>query len=399
MSPASFSLIYTACVYHYNVMYGYDLIESLLNLLFQLFGSQWFRGERMKKPTTSDIARMAGTSRTTVSYILNNVKNKSISKETYDRVMNAVKQLDYRPNYFAKGLRTSLSKTVAIILPSITDPTIPIMVKGAGLSANLSEYSLIIHDNENIGKSKLDTIETICERAVDGIIYAYPNDTDDKAMIEHIVKNRRIPTVVIGKKYDEIGANSVRLDYFKMGEIMGEHLCRLGHRKIALISTEEMTSVRKMRIDGLNSALANYGIVCDYFTSKIPPMDVSMFYDIREYEGGRAATANLINQGLEYTALIGTNSMTAAGVQNVLTSRGIAIPDRISVCSFGGSFTSEVLEPKLTIVDIPFYDIGKTAFAVLHSVMENKENEMVQDIVFKPKLIVRNSTGPVPAIN
>lgn len=347
----------------------------------------------MKRATTEDVAKAAGVSRATVSYVLNNVKGKTISEETREKIMRAVKELEYKPNFFAKGLRTSSSKTVALILPSITDPTMPIMVKGVETATNFSEYSLLIHDNESIARSKIEAIETLCERAIDGVIYAYPRDSDDDMVIQYLVNKRKMPTVVIGKKYERYEVSCVRFDHYNAGEMIADYLYGLGHERIALMITGSMTQIKKLRLDGINSVLKKHGLKCDLIQDRNTPGANTLFFDTHEYELGFFSTIDLVEKGLAYTAIIGTNNIVAAGILNALKSKGIAVPQTVSVTSFGGYFISEIVDPKLTVLDQPFYDFGKTAFDILKVEMENREHHLVQDIVYKPRIIIRGSTG------
>lgn len=349
----------------------------------------------MKKPTTADVAKLAGVSRATVSYVLNNVKGKTISEETREKIKQAVKTLDYTPNFFAKGLRTSSSKTVALILPSITDPTMPIMVKGVENATNFNEYSLLIHDNENIGKSKLEAIEALCEKAVDGVIYAYPDDSEDEEAIRHLIAVRNIPTVVIGKKFKSHQVSTVSFDHFGAGEMLADYLHSLGHRRIAMVITGPMTLTRKLRIEGLGSALQRHDLACEIIVAGNAPESTSMFFDTREYEMGFITAVEMAEKGLRHTALIGTNILVAAGLLNALKSKGVAVPADVSVASFGGHFISQLVDPKLTYVDQPFYEFGKTAFEVLKTTLEHKNRDRVQEIVYKPQMVVNGSAGRV----
>lgn len=351
----------------------------------------------MKKITTTDIAKLAGVSRTTVSFVLNNKNDKKISEETRNRILKIAKELNYRPNPFARGLKTNFSKTIALILPTITDPTMSVLIKGVENAAVSSQYSLMIHDIESSVSDRVDDIGLLCEKTVDGIIFAYPNDSDEE-IINLLVNKLKIPTIIIGLKTDSYQANNVRLDYFGDGKLIADHLYDLGHRDIAVITGDININKRsrELRIEGIKNSLKFHGLEPKIIYAKDCGLRSSLFFDTRQYDMGYAGAINILEKGLDFTALIGTNELISIGAMNAFKSKDINIPGRISVASFGGYLMSEIVEPKLTVVAQATYKTGEIAFEMLKTILDGKDNgisDEIKEIVVKGKLVIRSSTG------
>ena len=185
----------------------------------------------MKRATSKDVARLAGVSQTTVSFVMNNTPGVSLSDETRRRVIEAARELQYIPNSFAKGLKTSQSRLLGVFLPSMDNPFYPMLMKyiekyTVGLSYNV--MLCCTYRNPEREKAYLD----LCiEKQVDGIIYLFtPNWLKRAVQISH-----SIPIVLISEKSDDVPLNTISMNGFRCGELLANHLLELGHRRLAYI--------------------------------------------------------------------------------------------------------------------------------------------------------------------
>jgi LacI family transcriptional regulator len=211
----------------------------------------------MRKVTVSDIAKAAGVSRTTVSYVLNNNANKSISQATRDKILQIAEKLDYIPNPYAVALKTQESKTIAVVIKSISDSYLTEVIRGIQNAIDFNQYSMILHALEVKGRTLQHSIELLCERPIDGIIIAYP-DLREGLIIKQYVEKRGIAIVVIGAVYRDLNVRTVYVDTRNAGIQMAEYLYSLGHRHIA-VGSNYPTMQRKNRILGVTEYLQPKG--------------------------------------------------------------------------------------------------------------------------------------------
>lgn len=211
----------------------------------------------MKRATSKDVARLAGVSQTTVSFVMNNTPGVSLSDETRRRVIEAARELQYIPNSFAKGLKTSQSRLLGVFLPSMDNPFYPMLMKyiekyTVGLSYNV--MLCCTYRNPEREKAYLD----LCiEKQVDGIIYLFtPNWLKRAVQISH-----SIPIVLISEKSDDVPLNTISMNGFRCGELLANHLLELGHRRLAYILSPvtSISMTRRMRLEGIQSAVEKAG--------------------------------------------------------------------------------------------------------------------------------------------
>lgn len=350
-----------------------------------------------KKVSQIDVAKYADVSRSTVSYILSERNISKFSDETKNKVLEAVKVLGYRVDPFGKGLKTKSAKTIALVLSTITDPSFSMLIKGTEMEAYHKGYSVIIFDREIENIDRIEAIEILLERPLDGIIYAFPDKSDD-AVLDLLINKLRIPTVILGSKNENFVVDNVRYDYLNAGRMMAEFLIELGHRKIAFILGDISVNApaKNQRIKGLESVFKDHGASMEVIVSTQTYNDRSSFYDLREYDRGVAIASELLKKGLNYTAIIGSNDQISVGMMNVLQENNVQIPENISIACFGGNLISEITNPKLTVVEVPNFEIGKKAIEVMVNRLSASNTQWsTNEYVIGCNMIKRNSTSKV----
>jgi LacI family transcriptional regulator len=304
--------------------------------------------------TMKDVAKKAGVSQATVSYVINNADGENIPQETRERVMEAARELGYRPNIAARNMRTQRSNLIGLVTDHIaTTPHAGAIIKGAqDVSRTFNKILLLVNTN---GEPAVENaaIETMLEHRAEGIIYATmwhrpvtppPNLAEVRAvLLDCFCEDRSIASVVP----DEIGG----------GRTATEALLNKGHRRIGFINNYEPVPATIGRLEGYKQALAAHGI----------PFDESL---IRTGEslarGGYECALDLMQSENQPTAIFCYNDRMAMGAYDALRKLKLSIPDDVAVIGFDNQeIVSEALHPALSTMELPHYRMGEWAVKYL----------------------------------
>lgn len=349
----------------------------------------------MKYVTQSEIAKKAGVSRSAVSYILHGSKDKKFSDELRERVMKIAEEMNYRPNPFGQGLKTKKSGNIALVLTSLSDTSMTILIKAVQRTALSKGYGLIIYNLEDIENKTIGSVKTLFDKPFDGVLYCFPDQTDAD-IINDMSKKLSIPIVIIGNKISSISLDNVRYDYYKAGKMLAEHICMASPDKVAVaisgLDKDQISFSKQLRIDGMRKVFNSHDIKMDIIMGIINMESRSYYFDAREYDVGYRLGLDMIKNNNKYSAIVGSNDFIAAGIINALKSKGVRIPMDVSIAAFGGHLVSEIIEPKLTTIEIPTYKIAEEAFYILmNRIDNNKENYPCEEVIL-PALNVAKST-------
>lgn len=326
--------------------------------------------------TIKDVAKLAGVSPSTVSRALSG--KVPVDKETKRKVVEAVKALDYRPNVIAKALKEGRSNTIGLVLPNIRNPIFPSVARGVEDVARQKGYTVILCNTDEDREIELDYIAKLKNRWVDGFIFATAGKD-----AEHILdlKADGIPVVLLVRNI-EYKVDAVVIDNFKAAYRGTEYLIGLGHRKIAFINGDPQLSLYKERLAGYKNALQKHHISID---------DGLIVQNVANMEGAYVATHSLLDIGLIPDAIFATSDPKAYGVMGALKDRGIIIPKDIALMGFDDLDMSRFINPSLTAISQPWYDMGMTAMDRLIQLIENKD-EKPRVNVFDAHIVRREST-------
>ena len=351
-----------------------------------------------KYVTQNDIAKRAGVSRSAVSYILHGSSDKKFSDDVRKRVMDIANEMNYRPNPFGKGLKTNMSHNIALILTSLSDTSMTLLIKAIEKTALSEGYGLIIYNLEDIKEKTMNSVKTLFEKPFDGAIYCYP-DRSDHALIKDMTEKLRIPIVIIGNKLDSIQLDNVRYDYYEAGKILAEHICSLNPERVAIATSgtneKEMNFSKKLRIKGMQEVFIKNDVAFDIFLKKQSEKEKFVYFDAHEYDTGYMIGEEILGKDIKYSAVVGSNDFITAGIINSMKSKGVKIPGDIYFASFGGQLVSKIIEPKLTSIEIPIYEISESAFYILKDRIENTIENPKTEKIIKAKLIIDRSTKPI----
>jgi LacI family transcriptional regulator len=342
------------------------------------------------RPTVRDVAKAAGVAPTTVSRVVNN--RGYVSDETRQRVQAAIEHLGYIPNSVSRSLRLQRTNVVALIVSDITNPFWTTITRGVEDAMQESGLSLIL-GNTDEQPGKLDNYLNIMMRQqVDGVLVA---PTHDNTQAIQRVKDGGTPIVLIDRFAQGVAADVVLSDSVRGGYLLTEHLIRLGHRRIVMLSGPYGASTSQQRREGYRQALAAYGIPLN--------SDYILLGD-HNREHGFATTLHIFQTFQETpTALFAMNSQIAAGVIAALSSLGLRVPEDVSVVAFDDLPYGIQPDPFLTVIDQKPYELGYQAASLLLDFIKGRQQPKNEQIILPVELIIRKSCRAIgnkhPAID
>lgn len=325
-------------------------------------------------PTIEDVAEMAGVSVATVSRVLNN--SYKVSREKHDRVMEAVKALNYQPNAMGRNLRLSETKIVLVVCSVV----IRDVINGIQDVAKSLGYDVILSYNGNKAGG-MDSIKFLKNRLVDGVIFSSVNFKSQE--LYNI--SAEYPVVQCCEYVNIPNSYLVSVDDEKAAYDMVVHLISQGRKRIGFITYEGPNNSLNFpheREKGYRRALSDYGIPYD------PKLKIVADYG---YEGGCRAAGEFMKLSNKPDAVFSIQDMFAVGCLNTLKSNGIQIPDDIAVAGFDHWEIADMCEPKLSTVVQPFYDIGCETMRMMAAVLKG-EVTTGRQIFINHQLLIRGST-------
>ena len=307
-----------------------------------------------------DVANLAGVSRTTVSFVLNDKSEANIPQETQDRVWAAVETLGYRPNALARGLRAQRTHTIGFISDVIgTTPYAGQILQGAqDLAWGHDTLLLSINTNRN-EELKETAVITLLERQVDGIIYA----TMYHRLAEPPAALREVPAVLLDCFVEDRSLPSVVPDEVQGGYAATKYLLERGHRQVAFINNFDDIPATYGRYEGYQKALAEFNI----------PFDPSLVADGVTPDIGYDATLEIMSQPDRPTGLFCFNDRTAVEAYKALVDLNLSVPQDVAVVGFDDlTDVASALRPALTTMRLPHFEMGEWAVRHLEGLISKQ---------------------------
>lgn len=342
--------------------------------------------------TIRELAKASGYSPTTISLVLNNSPaGRSIPQSTRTKVRAIAQKLGYHPNQFARSLRSNRSRTVAVIVPDISDPYCAQILCGIDNALYHSTCLPMLIDIQNSGVRYRKYVTTLFERRIEGVI-AVANSLQLQANMLNSFEKNKIPVVVLGQVPTSAWIWSVCVDNRKGGACAIEHLYKLGHRQIAVIKGPAKV---------IDSAHRWKGIL-DFSRQVSLHLDQRLVVQLEETasssEAGFKAMNKLIRNKVSFTAVVAFDDMTAFGAIRALARAGRKVPEDCSVVGFDDLMAAAYYNPPLTTVSQSMEDLGRIGSTLLLdrlSAENNKQDMDPQSIrtELKPSLVVRASTA------
>lgn len=329
-------------------------------------------------PSLKDVARLAGVSTSTASRVING--NIPVSAETRKKVEKAIRDVNFKPNLVARGLRIKSANLIGIVVPEMQHETFTSFIKFTEECAEENGYNLVIGSTNSDPDKEERFIENLIRRNIDGIIFSR---VSDKSHVLKILEKTKIPVVIIDRTLEREDIPSVVMDNYASGVMVAEHLLSLGHKDFACITGPLNIAINRDRLAGFRNTILAGGGRLD---------DNCVFEGTFKFESGKKGIDYLLDTGARFTALWAQNDYMAVGVLNQLAGRGIPVPAAISVVGLDNIQQSWMSRPALTTVAQPFREMCRNAVEIIIK-MRGKENKEKIKIMLKPELIVRETTS------
>jgi LacI family transcriptional regulator len=336
----------------------------------------------MRPATLRDVAEAASVHVATASRALNPGTRSLVSPRTADRVLKAAKALDYRPNPIARSLRTARTHTVGIVIPDLTNPLVPPMVRGAADVLAPAGYDAWIVNTDNNPERERVQIDSLRAKQVDGLIVA--TATLDHPWLQQLYDDGA--RIVLATRHLGNGRiPSVTADNALGSALAVEHLARLGHTRIAHVSGPQTMSTGQLRRRGYLQALHDHALPDD------PRLHVTCSaWTVAE---GRRALGELLDSGVEFTAIVAGHDRVALGCYEALAERGLRCPADVSVVGFNDMPFMDKMQPALTTVRVAHHEIGAEAARLLLDSFRDPDRP-ARAVLLPPVLVERSSTAP-----
>jgi LacI family transcriptional regulator len=329
-----------------------------------------------------DVAAMAKVHPSTVSRVLNPETRSMVSGAVADRVSRIAAEMGYARSTLAYGLRTGRTHTIGVVIPDLTNPLFPPIIRQIERTLADQGYIAILADSDNDQKNEMAIVQSLMSRNVDGLILATAHRLD--SVVSTIVEDH-VPLVLVNRTIDTHSVTAVINDDEHGIELAVFHLVGLGHKSIAFIGGPQDTSTghdrflafKKLMRAGTFESHDDLILNCDAFT---------------ETEGHRGFLS-ILEKGRKFTAVVAANDLLALGCYDAMGELGLSCPADISVTGFNDMPFMNRLSPPLTSLRIPHAEIGNQAARLLLERILNPESQ-VRTINLLPELIIRGSTAP-----
>lgn len=334
----------------------------------------------VRRPTLRDVAERAGVHSATASRALNPQTRHMVNRGTADRVERVAKALGYTPNPVARSLKTAKSSSIGLILPDVTNPLFPPIVRGVEDVLGEAGYNAWIVNTDNDATREAAAIESMRARHVEGFVIATARL--HHPLLEQLSK-AGVAMVQVNRRVMDADIPSVTADDAAGVGMAIDHLVKLGHRRIAHLAGPQGLSTGIVRLRAYRQALEDHKLDDD-------PRRVAVCESWTE-TAGYNATRQLLDSGADFTAILAGNDLVALGCFDALEERRLSCPRDVSVAGFNDIPLMDKVHPALTTVRIPHYDIGFEAARLLLEEL-TRRSKHARSVMLPPTLVIREST-------
>jgi DNA-binding LacI/PurR family transcriptional regulator len=332
--------------------------------------------------TIKALAQHVGLTPGTISVVLNDSPAaRSIPQKTKNRIFAAAKELNYRPNFFARTLRSKRTYTIGVIAEEIGDSYGSLVISGIEEHLRMMDYSFLTvvhrHDEQLLSRYT----QLLLQRGVEGFI------TVDTAIHE----TPSLPTVAVAGHKKVKRVTNIVLDHVRAASLALNHLVGLGHQRIAFMKGNPLSSDSKIRWKAICEVAQDIGLKID------PELTVQIDLDDPTPQLGYPFAQQLLARNKPFTALFAYNDISAIGAIRALQEQGLRVPRDVSVMGFDDIPSAAFTTPTLTTVRQPLARMGRIAAEALLERIAGK-NENPSEIAVEPELVVRESTAKAPWI-
>lgn len=326
-----------------------------------------------------DLAQKLGVSISTVSRALNN--HPDISPEITQKVKKLAAEMNYTPNPLAMGLLKQATRMIGVIVPDLVTHFYSSIISGIETVAEEKGYYILIASSNESLRKEIKAVDNLLKTRVEGLIICLSHETKTFEHFDRLIQNN-IPLVFFDRVCRTNEVSSVVVDNVKAAQKITEHFYKSGARRIAYIAGPEYLNISEERTSGYLSGLKKCGLNFQ------PELLVKCNLSTKD---AMKATAHLLELPERPDAIFGINDTVAFAAMKEIKRRGLRIPEDVALVGFTDEFHSTVVDPALTSITHPTFEIGQEAARLFFRSVENSEAEPKQ-IVLKTKLVVRDSS-------
>lgn len=334
----------------------------------------------MRHSTIIDIAKKLGISASTVSRALND--HPDISAKTKKLVKKVAKELNYRPNLIAQSLKSNRTTTIGVIVPEIKHDFFSSAISGIEQVAYNSGYTIILcQSNESFEREVVNT-NLLMHHRVAGLIVSISQNTKQGNHFKDLL-DKGIPLVFFDRACEDVDTYKVIIDDKKSAFNAVSHLISKGYKRIAHFAGPTGLDICKKRMKGYIEALEQNGLKFDPELIK---------YGGLHEQNGYESMNQLLEKKIIPDAIFAVNDPVAIGAFQKIKEEGLKIPDDVAIVGFSNNKITSLVDPQLTTVNQPSFEMGKKAAEILINIIENKNLVDSKEIILNAELIVRGST-------
>ncbi|HEY6057837.1 MAG TPA: LacI family DNA-binding transcriptional regulator [Candidatus Limnocylindrales bacterium] len=330
--------------------------------------------------TIKDVARHAGVSTMTVSRVIN--RSGYASEETRVRVERSISELGYVPNAVARHLRSKRTKTIALVLSDITNPFFTTIARGVEDVAGSRGFGVMFCNTDESEAEEVDYLQMLIERQVDGVLLVPASNASEPL---RMLRAHEVPVVLLDRRVAARQVDQVRTDSVAGAYTLVRHLTELGHRRIAMLTGKRGISTAVDRVAGYQKALTEVAI----------PFDPTLVrYGGFGLAGGYRMALEVLAGVPRPTAIFAANNFLAFGALRALRHARLRVPEDMSLVCFDDLPEDWMIDPFLTVMDQPAYEMGRQAAELLFERLEGRGAKRPRSIVLPGEFIVRRSSAP-----
>ena len=330
-----------------------------------------------------DVARRAGVSLSTASRVIND-KGYPVAEATRERVLAAVRELNYSPSVLARALVTKRTQIVGVIVGDVEDPYFAEIVRGVEDVARRSGYLVIVCNADRDPATELSYLRTLLDYRVDGVILAGGGVLDEAYRQSHIQAVAQLEhhgSVVVALAEVAAPVPRVTIDNGGAAAMMTRHVVDLGHERIGVIAGPVQITTAQSRLQGIQDVLQEHGLPDDLIANGGFTV-----------EGGEQAAEALFDLVPRPTAIVTVNDQMAVGALTAAHRRGLSVPGDLTIVGFGDTIAARQAWPPLTTVSAPRHEMG--AIAMCGLLEQLRGGPPVAGRLLECTLVVRGACGP-----
>ncbi len=327
------------------------------------------------------LAKKLNISTSTISRAFNG--STDINKETKERILAFAREHNFLPNHYASNLRDKKSKTLAVIVPEIANDFFAQAINGIEEVARKKGFYILLYRTDDIFEKEVSFINYLNNGKADGIIMSVSGEANDHNYLRKL-EQKNIPIVFFDRVYEDIDVSKVTTNDYESSFDATEHLISTGCKRIAYLVINKSISIGKVRMQGYVDALVKHGV----------PFDDELVIDCSQDEKINYSIIKQVLEDLKPDGIFSSVERLAFATLYVCNDMNISIPDDLKIVSFSSLQIAPLLNPALSTITQPAYEMGIKAATLLFDALEKKGQFVPRKhIVLKSKLFVRKSSG------